>query len=253
MVRPNVKITRNASITESARTGTDFTKLPSYQYRHVNWSDLKGMEITGPSLKGPRVRATPTLKDGEFSNVPETRANYQPHIYNFSSRQERRGAAREVKEVQHLKSGIEDWQNVTEVNLSYQELGDVYQVQMLNSTLKKLLRCESLVLIDNRITDLASYTFPCVGTLNVSLNMLSSFEQLPKCPKLTTLNLVGNKITDLTHCAVLKGVVVLKIKGNPLVWTLSNYRQRLFDSVPSLAEIDGLNRAEVKALAEDPL
>ena len=28
---------------------------------------------------------------------------------------------------------------------------------------------------------------------------------------------------------------------------------RLFDSVPSLAEIDGLNRAEVKALAEDPL
>ena len=44
----------------------------------------------------------PTLKDGEFSNVPETRANYQPHIYNFSSRQERRGAAREVTRSLHL-------------------------------------------------------------------------------------------------------------------------------------------------------
>ena len=38
----------------------------------------------------------PTIKDTEFDEVPEAIANYQPHIYKYSSQQEQRQAQQEV-------------------------------------------------------------------------------------------------------------------------------------------------------------
>jgi hypothetical protein len=238
-VKPNIKITKNSS---SKSSTVDFKQLPSYQFRHVNWSDLKNMDITGPCLKGPRIRATPSLKDKEFDSVPESSANYQPHIYNFSSQQEKRAAIREVKEVQNIKNKIEDWENVSKVNLSYQELGGQFQRRMLNSTLRKLIRCETLILVDNRLSDLSDFTFPCVKELNLSLNVFESCSKLPVCPRLETLNLTGNKISTITDVSKLGSVRVLKLRNNPLVWTVADYRKLLYKMVPSLSSIDGVTR-----------
>ena len=247
-VKPNIKITKNSSNKVST---VDFQKLPAYQFRHVNWSDLKNMDITGPSLKGPRIRATPSLKDKEFDSIPESSANYQPHIYNFSSQQEKRAAQREVKEVQNIKSRIEDWENVSKVNLSYQELGGQFQSRMLNTTLKKLIRCETLILVDNRLSDLSEFTFPCVKELNISLNVFESWSQLPVCPQLKILNLTGNKISAITDVSRLGNVEVLKLRNNPLVWTVPEYRKLLFKLVPSLFSIDGVTREDLKKREEE--
>lgn len=246
-IKPNIKVTKNSS---NKVNNVDFSKLPAYQYRHVNWSDLKNMDITGPSLKGPRIRATPSLKDKEFDNVPEHSANYQPHIYNFSSQQEKHMAQREIKEVKSIKSKIEDWENVTRVNLSYQELGGQFQTRILASMLKKLIRCESLVLVDNRLSDLSNYTFQCVEELNLALNILTSFSQLPTCPKLRVLNLMGNKVAKIEDLGRFGRLEVLKLRNNPLVWTVPNYRKLLFDNVPSLLSVDGVTREELRGREE---
>ena len=243
VVKPNIKITKNSSTRTSA---VDFQQLPAYQFRHVNWSDLKNMDITGPRLKGPRIRATPSLRDREFDSIPESSANYQPHIYNFSSQQEKRAAQREVKEVQNIKSKIEDWENVSKVNLSYQELGGQFQIRMLNSTLKKLIRCETLILVDNRLSDLKEFTFPCVKELNLALNIFVNCSNLPVCPQLKVLNLTGNKISTITDISRFGSVEVLKLRNNPLVWTVPEYRKLLFDMVPSLRCIDGMTRDDLK-------
>ena len=246
-VKPNIKITKNSS---NKVATVDFKQLPAYQFRHVNWSDLKNMEITGPRLKGPRIRATPSLKDKEFDSIPESSANYQPHIYNFSSQQEKRAANREVKEVNSIKSRIENWENVSKVNLSYQELGGQFQSRMLNSTLKKLIRCETLILVDNRLSDLSEFTFPCVKEMNLSLNVFVSCSKLPVCPQLKILNLTGNKISTIKDVSRFGCVEVLKLRNNPLVWTVPEYRKLLFKMVPSLYCIDGVTREDLEKRKE---
>lgn len=251
-VKPNIKITKNSS---NKASSVDFKQLPAYQFRHVNWSDLKKMDITGPRLKGPRIRATPSLKDNEFNTIPESSANYQPHIYNFSSQQEKRAAQREVKEVQEIKGRIEDWENISRVNLSYQELGGQYQARMLRSSLKKLIRCETLILVDNRLNDLSELTFPCVKELNLSLNIFQSCSKLPVCPQLKVLNLTGNKLSSVDDVSRLGSVEVLKLRNNPLVWTVPEYRQDLFIKIPSLRSIDGVTRRDMERRqkeAEEP-
>ncbi len=45
-----------------------------------------------------------------------------------------------------------------EVNLSYQDLGDPYQVKNFHRCLKRLIRCRHLQLIENSLTDLSSIT-----------------------------------------------------------------------------------------------
>ena len=246
-VKPNIKITKNSS---NKVATVDFKQLPAYQFRHVNWSDLKNMEITGPRLKGPRIRATPSLKDKEFDSIPESSANYQPHIYNFSSQQEKRAANREVKEVNSIKSRIENWENVSKVNLSYQELGGQFQSRMLNSTLKKLIRCETLILVDNRLSDLSEFTFPCVKEMNLSLNVFVSCSKVPVCPQLKILNLTGNKISTIKDVSRFGCVEVLKLRNNPLVWTVPEYRKLLFKMVPSLYCIDGVTREDLEKRKE---
>ena len=241
-VKPNLKLTKHSSTRVSA---VDFTRLPAYQYRHVNWSDLKNMDIPGPAMRGPRVRATPSRKDDEFDSVPESSANYQPHIYQFSSQQDKNAASREVKQVRAIKSKIEDWENVTKINLSYQEIGGNFQSYMLSKKLKKLIRCEMLILSDNRLSDLTEYTFPCMEVLNLSLNIFESFEKLPKCPKLRVLNLAGNKITSIDGIGRFSSLEEVVLRNNPLVWTVPEYRQLLFDVLPSLLSVDGVTREDL--------
>ena len=243
VVKPNVKLTKNSS---TRVVTADFTKLPAYQYRHVNWSDLKNMDIPGPSLKGPRVRATPSRKDNEFSYVPESSANYQPHIYNFSSQQEKNAAKREVKEVKAIKNRVEDWENVTKVNLSYQEIGGNFQSHMLRTNMKKLIRCEMLILSDNRLSDLTEYIFPCMEVLNLSLNVFESFTKLPKCPKLRILNLTGNKLSNFDGIGRYVFLEEVILRNNPLVWTVPEYRRIIFEKVPSLISVDGVTREDLE-------
>lgn len=241
-VKPSIKLTKHSS---TKHDEVDFKQLPSYQYRHVNWSDLKEMKITGPQLKGPRVRATPTLKDSEFDNVPETSANYQPHIYNFSSQQEKRTANREVKEVRSLKKKVENWEDVLKVNLSYQELGGKFQSAMLASTFKKMFRCQQLILVDNRLSDLCEFTFACLEELNLSLNIFDSFAKLPKCPNLRILNMTGNKINKISDIIGYPKLEILMLRNNPLVWTIADYRKLIFQKIPSLLSIDGVTRDDL--------
>eukprot|EP00116_Pleurobrachia_bachei_P003079 sb/3463341/ len=248
VVRPNIKLTKTSG--GGNAKGPDYTKLPSHQYRHVNYSDLKEIKVKGPQLRGPRIRATPSVKDPEFDEIPETTANYQPHIFTFSSQQEKRAAQREVKEVTGIKSKVEDWENITHANFSFQELGQMFQTRMLKPSLRKLIRCESLILIDNRLSELTELTLPCLTELNLSLNLFTSFGDLPTCPRLVSLNVSGNRITGSEGIEKFKLLAELKMKMNPFVWKEPKYRLNLFEKCPSLIKIDEMTRECVSDLKE---
>lgn len=47
-----------------------------------------------------------------------------------------------------------------ELNLSFQDLGDLYQVENLKRILRRLIRVEKLWLVDNSLTDLSAIRLP---------------------------------------------------------------------------------------------
>lgn len=47
-----------------------------------------------------------------------------------------------------------------ELNLSFQDLGDLYQVENFKRILRRLIRVEKLWLVDNSLTDLSAIRLP---------------------------------------------------------------------------------------------
>ena len=59
---------------------------------------------------------------------------------------------------------LECWETCEAVNLSFQELGHPFQLKQFLAVLQKLIRCESLQLMDNGLTDLSRIYLPrCVS------------------------------------------------------------------------------------------
>ena len=67
-------------------------------------------------------------------------------------------------------------------------------------------------------------------------------KDLPHAPRLHTLNLSNNRIESLDGISSLPmTLTVLDLRGNPVAFT-DNYRAKVFQRLPRLAELDGLLR-----------
>lgn len=65
------------------------------------------------------------------------------------------------------------------VNLSFQELGHPYQLKQFLVVLQKLIRCESLQLMDNGLTDLSSIYLPRYGLHVTALGLVRAYLMKP--------------------------------------------------------------------------
>ncbi|XP_032888161.1 uncharacterized protein LOC116980161 [Amblyraja radiata] len=199
--------------------------LPSGKFKFKIWHEIEGNNIKGTQLHSPRVREGPPPgdlfpKDGKRSALVK----------------------KESRDEEAMKQRrLENWENCLEVNLSYQGLGDPYQLENLYKILRRLIRVEKLQLADNFLTDLSSVRLPRCKELNLNKNYLSSFQQLPKIPQIQHLSLTENNITTLSglHDLGPSPIKSLTLKRNPCEFQ-DNYRCRVFSSLPNLKTLDGI-------------
>ncbi|KAM7133167.1 uncharacterized protein WM277_016900 [Molossus nigricans] len=114
-----------------------------------------------------------------------------------------------------------------DLNISFQDLGDPYQVANFNRILRRLIRVETLWLVDNSLVDLSAIRLPSCRVLNMNKNHLTSFKQLPKVPQIRRLCLAENHIETLAGLSSLRGTPLesLVLKRNPCEF-YPNYRKR---------------------------
>ena len=130
---------------------------------------------------------------------------------------------------------------VTDLNLD-----NCRQTTILENTqLKQLKNLEFLSLINVGLTSLKHFPIlPNLKKLELSDNRISAgLEVLQSCPKLSHLNLSGNKIKDIETLDPLKELPNLKILDlfNCEVTTIENYREKVFDLIASLKFLDGFD------------
>ncbi|EMP39840.1 Neuroserpin [Chelonia mydas] len=135
----------------------------------------------------------------------------------------------------------ENWENCANLNLSFQDLGDLYQLENFNRILRRLIRVERLWLVDNSLTDLSAIRLPRCKELNVSKNHFTSLKQLPKIPQIRHLSLADNNIETLSGISDLRSTPLesLILKRNPCEFK-ENYRQLVFSNLPNLRTLDGV-------------
>jgi len=116
---------------------------------------------------------------------------------------------------------------------------------------------ESLSLINVGLTSLKGFPkLSSLKKLELSDNRISGgLNLLDASPKLTTLNLSGNKIKDLDTLQPLKEFKNLKSLDlfNNEVTNMDNYREKVFNLIPSLRLLDGydVQDREVDSEGED--
>lgn len=113
---------------------------------------------------------------------------------------------------------------------------------------------ESLSLINVGLTTLKGFPkLPNLKKLELSDNRISNgLNYLTTSPKLASLNLSGNKIKDLETLKPLqefKNLEVLDLFNNEAT-LIENYREKLFDMLPSLKFLDGFDCNEEEAPSE---
>ncbi|XP_031470450.1 leucine-rich repeat-containing protein 46-like isoform X2 [Phasianus colchicus] len=192
-------------IRQSCDSGLSST-LPSDPFKYLSWYDIEEHDVQGNQLHCPRVREGPCEEELFFRGEDHT-----------------------------LKKREQ------ELNLSFQDLGDLYQVENFRRILQRLIRVEKLWLVDNSLTDLSAIRLPRCRELNVNKNYFTSFRQLPKLPQIQHLSLAENNIMTLSGISDLRHTPLesLILKRNPCEFQES-YRQHVFSSLPNLKVLDGV-------------
>ncbi|XP_026107595.1 protein tilB homolog [Carassius auratus] len=139
----------------------------------------------------------------------------------------------------------ENWENCAVLNLSYQDLGDPYQLENFIRILRRLIRVERLQLVDNALRDLSSVRLPRCKILNLHRNNLTSIRKLPKVPEIQHLCLSENSISSLGELTLLRSTPLrsLTLKRNPCQF-LEDYRSRVFSCLPKLQVLDGIPKLQ---------
>jgi len=129
------------------------------------------------------------------------------------------------------------------VNLSYQALGDPYQLKNFERVLMRLVRCKQLQLMDNSLSELSRVCLPNCTMLHLNRNCFQSFKKLPKCPNLEYLNLTENNISKLNGLSSLKKCPLrsLVLTRNPVEY-IANFRRKVFGALPQLELLNGYPR-----------
>ncbi|KAM4770504.1 uncharacterized protein ACIQIH_011986 isoform 3-T3 [Cyanocitta cristata] len=180
--------------------------LPSDSFKYLGWCDIEEHSVQGNQLHCPRVREGPSEEELFFR-----------------------------KEEHTLKK------RKRELNLSFQDLGDLYQVENFKRILRRLIRVEKLWLVDNSLTDLSAIRLPRCRELNVNKNHFTSFKQLPKIPQIQHLSLAENNIATLSGISDFRSTPLesLILKRNPCEFQ-ERYRQLVFSNLPNLKILDGI-------------
>uniref|UniRef100_A0A4W4G7H0 U2A'/phosphoprotein 32 family A C-terminal domain-containing protein n=1 Tax=Electrophorus electricus TaxID=8005 RepID=A0A4W4G7H0_ELEEL len=186
--------------------------LPSSRFRFTSWHHLKEHDVRGDQLACPRVREGPSEDDLRGEDII---------LRNGGSRRRPDEGQRWEERLQ------ENWENCMELNLSYQDLGDPYQLENFTRILKRLIRVEHLQLVDNALQDLSSVRLPQCKRLNLHRNHFTSISQLPKVPVIQHLCLSENSISCLGELKLLGTTPLhsLTLKHNPCEY-LEDYRSR---------------------------
>uniref|UniRef100_T1JM97 Acidic leucine-rich nuclear phosphoprotein 32 family member A n=1 Tax=Strigamia maritima TaxID=126957 RepID=T1JM97_STRMM len=115
----------------------------------------------------------------------------------------------------------------------------------------EFINLESLSLINVGLTSLKGFPkLPNLKRLELSDNRIpGGLSLLHGSPKLTHLNLSGNKIKDLETLDPLKEFKSLKNLDlfNCEVTSIGNYREEVFNLIPSLKYLDGYDRDDKEA------
>uniref|UniRef100_A0A3B1IL59 Uncharacterized LOC103036982 n=1 Tax=Astyanax mexicanus TaxID=7994 RepID=A0A3B1IL59_ASTMX len=209
------------SVEHTPDSGIVSTPLPSSRFRFTSWHHLEEHDVRGDQLSCPRVREGPS---------EDERSLRDDDIFLRNGRRRRRREDEGQRWEERLQ---ENWENCVELNLSYQDLGDPYQLENFTRILRRLIRVERLQLVDNALHDLSSVRLPRCKSLNLHRNHLTTFGQLPKVPQIQHLCLSENSISSLGELSLLQATPIhsLTLKLNPCEF-LQDYRSR--DNVCSL-------------------
>ncbi|XP_036705672.1 uncharacterized protein LOC132365285 [Balaenoptera ricei] len=184
--------------------------LPSDSFKYLTWHKVEQNDIQGSQLRCPRVREGPSAEELFFRQE----CTLPPR--------------KRVLEKNKWETWLqENWEDCTNLNLSFQDLGDPYQVANFNRILRRLIRVETLWLVDNSLVDLSAARLPSCRVLNMNKNHLTSFKQLPKIPQIQHLSLAENHIETLAGLSSLRCTPLesLTLKRNPCEFH-QNYRKR---------------------------
>ncbi|XP_032117167.1 uncharacterized protein LOC116538747 isoform X1 [Sapajus apella] len=185
--------------------------LPSDSCKYLTWHKVEQHDIQGSQLRCPRVREGPSEEGHLFRQLE---CALPPR--------------KRVLEKNKWETWLQgDWEDCKNLNISFQDLGDPCQVENFNRILRRLIRVETLWLVDNSLVDLSAIRLPSCRILNMSKNHLTSFKQLPKIPQIEHLSLAENHIETLTglsslRCTPLESLI---LKRNPCEFH-QNYRKR---------------------------
>jgi len=152
------------------------------------------------------------------------------------------------KRVEVEKRGAAN-EEVTDLNLDNCK---ATQISGLTDDFKAL---KTLSLINAGLTTLKGFpNLPELTKLELSDNRLSgTLNFLKGCPKLTRLNLSGNKIKEVEALEPLKELKELQYIDlyNCEVTNLEDYRNKVFETLPSVIFLDGFDRNDVEAEDDD--
>ncbi|XP_019358643.1 PREDICTED: uncharacterized protein LOC109287821 [Gavialis gangeticus] len=222
---PLLVLSRNRQIIQHSHKSGISSPLPSDSFKYLIWHELEEHDVRGNQIRCPRVREGPLEEELFFRG--------EGHIL-----QARKQTTEKEKWQQKCQ---ENWENCSNLNLSFQDLGDLYQVDNFKRILRRLIRVERLWLVDNSLTDLSAIRLPRCKELNISKNHFTSFKQLPKMPQIQRLALAENNIETLSGISDLKYTPLesLILERNPCEFQ-ENYRQLVFSSLPNLKMLDGV-------------
>ncbi|XP_063085069.1 uncharacterized protein LOC134471087 [Cavia porcellus] len=193
--------------------------LPSDSCKYITWHKVEQHGIQGSQLRCPRIREGSCEEDLLCKQV---RYTFPP----------KRRTLEKTKWETWLQ---ENWEECTNLNLSFQDLGDTYQVENFKRILRRLIRVEILWLVDNSLVDLSAIRLPSCRILNMNKNYLTSFKQLPKIPQIQHLSLAENHIETLAGLSNLQYTPLesLILTRNPCEFH-QNYRKR--SSIKKIAQ-----------------
>ncbi|XP_024848225.1 uncharacterized protein [Bos taurus] len=196
-------LSRNRTLYSRSDSGIS-SLLPSDSFKYLTWHKGEQNDIQGSQLRCPRVREGPSAEELLFREEECTLPSQK-----------------RVLEKNKWETWLqENWEDCT-------DLGDPYQVENFNRILRRLIRVETLWLVDNSLVDLSALRLPSCRVLNMNKNHLTSFKQLPKIPQIQHLSLADNHIETLTglsslRCTPLESLI---LKRNPCEFH-QNYRKR---------------------------
>ncbi|XP_021114475.1 uncharacterized protein LOC101716644 [Heterocephalus glaber] len=140
------------------------SSLPSDSCKYLTWHKIEQHDIQGSQLHCPRVREGPSEEELLLRPV---RCTLPPK--------------RRILEKTKWETWLqENWEDCMNLNISFQDLGDPYQVENFRRILRRLIRVETLWLIVNSLVDLSTIRFPRVFSCLPNLKMLDGILKLPE-------------------------------------------------------------------------